>query len=114
MNNRPARSALKYFTKTIRRMIKSVEYGRGEQLLSNFCVHFGTVLVRMGCMLELKEVTKGNFHSVAIIARWFCNNGYCLCDRNNWTTTLHHDDCVKERLDLHGKDGCPSASCVIR
>lgn len=113
VNNRPCRSALVYFTKSVRRMVRSIQYGRGTQLLPNLCAKDGKVYMRLGAMIDVKGVTKGNIDSFCRIARWFCDDGSCLCNGNKWTASLHHEQCVTERHEMHKTDGCTLASRML-
>lgn len=40
------------------------------------------------------------------ISRWFCDRKSCLCEGKKWSDKLAHRECVKQRNDLLGRNGC--------
>lgn len=113
VNNRITRTALKNLTKGLRRMIRAVEYGRGVDFSKNICLKDGEVKFRLGSVMELKGVTKGNYDEQMRIMRWYCDNTSCLCQGKNWSEQLNHRKCVKDRKLIGEKTGCDVVCDVL-
>lgn len=105
LSNRPTRAALKYFTKSVHRLVRSVQYGRGTDVKDMLTRKGGYVHLSLGSLLDVNGVTKSNFHQVANTVRWFCDTNSCLCKASQWTDKMMQDRCVKHRGDLWKKVG---------
>lgn len=51
LNKRDTRSVLRYFTKGLRRVIRTVEYGRSREAISNFKYKEGKYYFRIGSLM---------------------------------------------------------------
>lgn len=60
MSNRMARSAMQNFFKSVRRMVRAIEYHRADEVVNNISYKNGLVHFRLGTMLDQKGVMKGN------------------------------------------------------
>lgn len=54
VNNRDTRSALKYFTKCVQRLVRAVEYGKSSEVIDNLSYKNGAVLFRLEFLLDMK------------------------------------------------------------
>lgn len=79
LKKRDTRSALSYFTKGLRRVIRAVEYRRGREVIYNFKYKERKYYYRLGSRMELKGVTKGSHEHMIKLTRWFCDRISCLC-----------------------------------
>lgn len=112
-NNRGTRAALKYLLKSVRWLIRVVEYGRGEEVRQNLAYKNRKVFFRFGSLMELKGVTKRNFDSKATLARWYCDRSSCFCTGKKWVFTAHYEACHKQRSGLLRNNGCEITSLVV-
>lgn len=113
MNNRVTRSSLTYFTQALRRLKRSVEYGRADAVKYKLCSKGGTVWFRLGALLDVKGVKKQNYRNYMTLARWFCDSTSCLCVGNKWCVQLSHTICQKARTVMGKKKGCGIACRLV-
>lgn len=116
MSNRATRGALRFVTTGLRRSIRAVEYGRGNEVVHNICEVDGKVYFRLGSLLDLKGVTKANYEQVMKVGRWFCSRASYLCSGSKWTSscTSEHKDCAKEHKEMSEHGGCAIENRVLR
>lgn len=64
LNNRVTRNALKFVMQRMRTSIRAVEYGRVTEVIVDLSYKIGSVHFRLGCLLDMKGVTKKNYEEI--------------------------------------------------
>lgn len=113
VDNRATRAALKYFMKALRRLVRAVEYGRGAQVVQDITMCGRRLYIRLGSMLSLKGVNKGNYGSLMKLSRWYFNDGSCLCKGKSWNDKFNHLGCEKQRKKQACRNGCAVSRSAI-